>query len=80
MTGALNTELATPARMPLAHARDALSDCVDKFHNEMLRRGVTELPPDKWVDEFRDWLPGFDMDRHYAEVRRWLDETSGTSP
>lgn len=69
----------TPERIPLAHAHDALSDCVDQFHNEMLRRGIKELPPDEWAKEFRDWLLDFDMERHYYEVRRWLDEAEGTS-
>lgn len=61
--------------MPLAHAHDALADEVSHFHNDCLRRGIVELSPKQWVDEFRLWLDGYEFERQYAETLKWLDAT-----
>lgn len=58
--------------MPLAHAHDALGDQVSRFHNDCLRRGITELPPREWVEEFRSWLDAYEFERQYAETLKWL--------
>jgi len=55
-------------KMPLAHACDALRDYVTQFHNDMLRRGIKELPPSEWIEEFRSWLNRYDFERQYAET------------
>jgi hypothetical protein len=60
--------------MPLAHAHDALGDQVRQFHNEMLHRGVKELPAREWVDEFRSWLDKYKFEQQYAETLKWLKE------
>ena len=56
------------AAMSLAHAYDALSDEVSRFHNEMLRQGVTMLRPREWVSEFRSWLNEYEFERRHSET------------
>ena len=58
--------------MPLEHAYDALGDALCRFRNDMLRDGTKSLEPQRWVEEFRSYLLGFDMDRHYRDVLQWL--------
>lgn len=70
--------LAEPM-MPLDHAHDALGDMVSQFHNYMLRRGIKELPPMEWVEEFRSWLDPYDFERRYAETLKWLAEAAVTA-
>ncbi len=53
--------------MSLAYAHDALSEQVSQFHNEMLGRGIKELPAREWVDEFRSWLDKYEFERQHAE-------------
>lgn len=60
--------------MPLSHAHDALSDLVSRFHNDMLRRGTTELLPRDWVEEFRVWLDPYGFEADYESTKKWLAE------
>lgn len=62
------------ARMPLADAHDALGDLVTRFHNDMVRVGIKELRPSEWLDQFRSYLTGVDLDRDYAATLKWLAE------
>lgn len=58
--------------MPLAHAHDALSDCVSQFHNHMLSQGTRELSPRQWVEEFRAWLDPYSFEDEYERTKKWL--------
>ena len=65
--------------MPLEHAHDALGDCVSRFHNEMLRRGIKQLPSRKWVEEFRSFLDACEFERDYREISEFLAKRSGNN-
>jgi hypothetical protein len=54
--------------MPLAHACDALGDLAMQFHNEMLRRGIKEMPARQWASEFRSWIDAYDFERQYKQA------------
>ena len=60
--------MADAPLMPLDHAHDALGDLVRQFHNEMLRRGVKEMPAREWANEFRGWIDSYDFERQYQET------------
>lgn len=62
------------AMMPLAHAQDELEKAVLRFHNEMQRRGIKELPPREWAVHFRIWFDEDAFAREHEETLRWLAE------
>ena len=63
--------MTTPP-MSLAEATDVLGDFVVRFHNEMLRGGVKELPAREWAERFRDWRDAYEFERHHEETTKWL--------
>jgi hypothetical protein len=60
--------------MPLSHAHSALGDLVSQFHNEMLRRGIKEMPAKDWAEEFRGWIDAYEFERKYEETLKWLSK------
>ncbi len=67
----------TAPPMSLAQATDGLDDLVIQFHNEMLRRGVKEMPAREWAEEFRSWINPYDFERQYQETLKWLSSPDG---
>ena len=67
----------TAPPMSLANATDALGDFVVRFHNEMLRAKVKELPAREWAEEFRSCLDADEFERHHKETREWLAKKFG---
>jgi len=60
--------------VPLSHAYDALGDLVSRFHNDMLRAGVKELPAKEWAEKFRSWIDAYDFERQYEDTLKWSSE------
>ena len=58
--------------VPLDHAYDALSELVSHFRNEMLRRGIRELPAREWAESFRDWIDPYEFEEDYGRLMEFF--------